>query len=320
MSSPLRSLFLLFATLLFTLPCLAAGGAEVAHLALEKKLSTKAIPESGEPVRLLMHNVEDYFVAGEQQRSRYSIRPKSAERREAVAEVIASAKPDIVGLIEVGGPLALADLRQRLETRGLDYPYWRVLPREGEDRALAILSRFPIVQDNSVANRKLYQQQKRNMLRGILDVTVKLPDGRLFRLLGVHLKSHVADNAAAADSLRRREADTLALHLRDIARKQKNMPLVVFGDWNDNPDADSLANLGKGGKDKAGLMRLEPADSQGEGWTLFHRKGQEPCTFDHIYVNSVMAKRLEEGAACGIVDIPQARRASGHRAVWCELR
>ncbi len=320
MDATLRTLVLLFATLLLTLPGQAAGDAEVSRLALEKKLPTMAIPASGEPVRLLMHNVEDYFVAGERQRSRYNIRPKSEERREAVAEVIASVRPDMVGIIEIGGPLALADLRQRLEKRGLDFPYWRVLPRMGEDRALAILSRFPIVQDNSVADQQLLQQQKRNMLRGILDVTVKLPDGRLFRLLGVHLKSHVADNAAAADSLRRREADTLAMHLRGIARKQKHMPLVVFGDWNDNPGEDSLENLGKEGKDKAGLVRLEPTDAQGEGWTLFHRKGQQPCTFDHIYINAVMEKRLEEGTDCGIVDIPAARRASGHRAVWCELR
>ncbi len=273
-------------------------------------------------VRFLMHNVEDYFVAGEQQRSRYTIHPKPDASREAVADVIADARPDIVGLIEIGGERALDDLRQRLAARGLHYHHSRVLPRRGEDRALALLSRYPIVQDASRADYPLYGEQRRHMLRGILDVTVKHPDGRSFRLVGVHLKSHVAKDEAAATSLRTREAETLALHVGDALKKQPNIPLLLFGDWNDNPTSPSLAALKalKGKAGKPALLRLTPADSRGEEWTLFYRGGKPTNIFDHIYVTPQLRKRMGKEPATGIVDIPHARRASAHRALWCELR
>ncbi len=279
-------------------------------------------PKDATPVRFLMHNVEDYFVAGEQQRSRYTIHPKPETSREAVADVIASAKPDIIGLIEIGGKQALDDLRQRLAARGLEYPHSRVLPRRGEERALALLSRYPITEDNSRADYPLYGQQRRNMLRGILDVTVKHADGRSFRILGVHLKSHVAKDEAAATSLRTREAETLSLHVGAALKEQPNARLLIFGDWNDNPEENSLASLhkikGKGGK--PALTRLSPADSRGERRTLFYRGGKPTCVYDQIYVNTPLLKRMGKEAASGIVDIPNARRGSAHRALWCELR
>ncbi len=115
-----------------------ALSAEVAHTApLQKQVDIAAIPKPGKPVRFLMHNVQNYFVEGEAYRSRYVLKPKPKESREAVADIIAGAKAEIVGLIEIGGPVALQDLRERLAERGLEYPYFRVLPRQGEDRALA---------------------------------------------------------------------------------------------------------------------------------------------------------------------------------------
>ncbi len=274
------------------------------------------------PVRFLMQNVEDYFVAGEQQRSRYTIHPKPEASREAVADVIADAEPDIVGIIEIGGEQALNDLRQRLAERGLDYPHSRVLPRRGEDRALALLSRYPIVQDNSRADYPLYGEQRRNMLRGILDTTIAHSDGRCFRIIGVHLKSRVAKNEEAATSLRTKEAETLALHVGNALKLQPNEPLLIFGDMNDDPEAPALAALKKL-RSKAGrpaLTRISPTDRRGESWTLFYRGGRPTCVFDQIYVNSPLRKRMGNNAPCGIVDIPHARRASAHRAVWCELR
>ncbi len=294
--------------------------AETACEALEPTIDTEAIPEAGEPVRFLMHNVANYFVAGEQQRARYVLRPKSLKAREAVAELIAHAKPEIAGLIEIGGPLALADLRERLAARGLHYPYYRVLTRQGDDRALAILSRHPIVQDNSRANVPLYGEQRRRMLRGILDVTVRLEDGRLFRIVGAHLKSRVATDAAAAAALRAKEAHTLARHIHAVMRRQPKMPIVVFGDWNDGPADASLGVLTQGIAANSALTRLKPQDSRGETWTLYYKGGHEYCTFDQLFVNKVLGKRMGRKSKSGIVDIPAATDASDHRALWCELR
>ncbi len=290
--------------------------------ALEPQVSDAGIPAAGKPVRFLMHNVANYFVAGERQRSRYILKPKSLKAREAVADTIAHARAEIVGLTEIGGPLALADLRQRLAERGMDYPYYRVLIRQGDDRALAVLSRHPIVQDHSRANMPLYGEQRRRMLRGILDVTVRLPDGRLFRIIGAHLKSRVSDDPAAATTLRTKEAHTLARHLHEAMHRQPNMPILVYGDWNDGPADASLGVLTQGISQDSALTRLKPADSRGEGWTLYYKTAHEYCTFDQLYVNKVLGKRMGRKGqkTSGIVDIPAAAEASDHRALWCELR
>ena len=302
-------------------PTLGAGtlSAEVAHTApLQKQVDIAAIPKPGKPVRFLMHNVQNYFVEGEAYRSRYVLKPKSKESRDAVVEVITSAQPAIVGLVEIGGPVALQDLRKRLADKGLEYPYFRVLARQGEDRALALLSVHPIVQDNSQENVKLHQQKRRKMLRGILDVTVRLDDGRLFRIVGAHLKSRVSENAGAANALRKQEAHTLAQHIQHIARTQKGMPLLVFGDWNDGPADAAPQILQQGLSADASLRRLTPEDSRGEEWTLYFKRGKEYCIYDQIFVNPTLRERMRGQG--GIIDIPAASKASDHRALWCDLR
>lgn len=293
--------------------------AAVAHTApLQKRVDIADLPGPGQPVRFLMHNVQNYFVVGETQRSPFLLKPKSQDARGAVAAVIAESKPQIVGLIEIGGPLALQDLRQRLAARGLEYPYYRVLPRPGEDRALAVLSMHPIVQDHSQAMVKLHRQKRRKMLRGILDVTIRPDDGRLFRIIGVHLKSRVAEDAAAAAALRKQEAYTLAQYIQHIVRTQKGMPLLVFGDWNDGPADAAPQIVQQGLSQDAALRRLTPEDSRGEEWTHYYKRGKEYSLYDQIFVNSTLRERMRGQG--GIIDIPAAARASDHRALWCDLR
>ena len=297
----------------------ATLSAEVAQTApLQKQVDIAAIPRPGKPVRFLMHNVQNYFVEGEAYRSRYVLKPKNEESREAVADIIAGAEAEIVGLIEIGGPVALQDLRKRLAERGVEYPYFRVLPRQGEDRALAILSVHPIVQDNSQENVKLHQQKRRKMLRGILDVTVQLEDKRLFRIIGAHLKSRVSDNAGAATALRKQEAYTLAQHIQHIVRTQKGMPLLVFGDWNDGPADAAPQILQQGLSADASLRRLSPEDSRGEEWTLYYKRGKEYCIYDQIFVNPTLRERMRGQG--GIIDSKGSDKASDHRALWCDLR
>lgn len=293
--------------------------APVACLAPESRVDAAAMPRTGEPVRFLMFNVQNYFVAGEQARSRYINKPKPEKSADAVAEVIASAAPDVVGLVEMGGPRALSDLRLRLQARGAEYPYYRVLIRNGEDRALAVLSKLPIAEDGSRADYPLLGQQRRRMLRGILDVTVAHPDGRCFRVLGVHLKSRVAQDTAAADALRAREARTVSMYLQQTMRQNPKLPVLVYGDWNDGPADLSLGILTQGVSADAALSRLSPRDSAGEEWTLYFKAGNEYSVFDQIYVNKALRGRLKD-CKNGIVDMPASRSASDHRAVWCELR
>lgn len=297
-----------------------AAQAQMAHEALEPEISCEAMPEAGEPVRFVMQNVQNYFVAGEQQRSRYVLTPKSAAARESVAEGLARVKPDIIGLVEIGGPVSLQDLRARLEQRGLSYPYYRVLVRPGEDRALGLLSRYPIVADASAAQMPLFGTGRRMMLRGVLDVTVRTEDGRLFRFMGAHLKSRVADDPAAAAALREKEAHTLAAYLQSEMRRSRRMPVLVFGDWNDTPDDPSVRLMVQGLSKDAALKRLEPRDARGEEWTHYYGRAKSYLVFDHLFVNAVLYRRMgARKLSCGIAE-PVSPKGSDHRALWCELR
>lgn len=266
-----------------------------------------------------MYNLQNYFVPEDRRRSTWRITYKRNDRREAAAEVIASAKPDIVGLVEIGGRQALSDLAERLEKRGLHYPVRIVVERGGEDRALGLLSRIPLERNASRAEYPLYGDHRRHMLRGILDVSLRTADGRPFRLVGVHLKSHVAENPAAAESLRRREGETLARYLLGIVRRSPGVPLLVYGDFNDSAASPAVQSVSRGLASDAALTRLRPADRTGAGWTLYYREKDTYNTFDHLFVNKVLKERIDT-TATGVVDLPAARKASDHRAIWCELR
>ena len=275
----------------------------------------------GKPVRLLTYNVKNYFVAGEPQRSRYVLRPKPENARECVVEVIASAAPQVVGLVEIGGVQALADLQARLARRGVELPHAFVLERMGEDRALGILSRWPLVENHSQRDYGLFGNHRRKLLRGILDVTLRTDDGRHFRVMGAHLKSRVAENAEAAAALREQEAQTVYDYARRQQQQQPEMPLVIFGDWNDTPADPAVRVMVQGAKKEAStLSRLSPRDSRGEEWTHYFRSGKQYYVFDQLFVNGVLRARIQPRKGCGVVDIPAAECASDHRALWVDLR
>lgn len=278
------------------------------------------VPAPGEPVRFLMFNVQNYFVPEDARRSTYRINYKSREKKEAVADLIASRKPDVVGLIEMGGTEALNDLAVRLEKRGLSYQERFVLERPGEERALAVLSRLPLARNDSKANYPLYGERNRCMLRGILDVTVKAEDGRLFRIVGVHLKSKVSDDQAAADSLRRREADTLARYLHQAQRERPGLPMLVFGDFNDTPSSPAVQTVARGVNGKSAMTRLSPEDGSGTGWTLYYRNEDTYSAFDHIFINKTLSSRVKGRPLSGVVETEPKNSPSDHRALWCELK
>ncbi len=277
------------------------------------------VPRPGRTARFLMYNVQNYFVPEDPRRSTWHMTYKRNDKREAVADVIASVKPDIVGLVEIGGRKALDDLAERLEKRGLHYPVRVVVERGGEDRALGLLSRIPLERNDSRAEYPLYGDHRRTMLRGILDVTLRTEDGRPFRIVGVHLKSHVGDDPAAAESLRRREGETLARYLLTIQRRSPGLPLLVFGDMNDSASSPAVQSFSRGLASDSALTRLRPADRTGAGWTLYYRAEDSYITFDHIFVNGTLKERID-ATATGVVDLPEGRKASDHRAIWCELR
>ncbi len=282
------------------------------------------IPAAGEPVRMMTMNACNYFVSDEVKRSNFTVKPKPDEAREALAELVALSQAEILGLAEMGGEKAVEDLQIRLKKRGIDLPYRVLVMRKGEERGLALLSKYPIVANNSVENMPIndpHAKRTTMMLRGILDATVKVPDGRMFRLLGVHLKSRVRRSSNAdTEEVRRKEAYALRDYLNGIMNSQVGMPLLLYGDFNDGPGNSSVKIIGGAHGSPQYMTRLKPKDSRGESWTFYYDDDDIYYVFDLIMVNDVLKKRLGRKSQRVILDSPQAEKAGDHRGIWLELK
>ena len=270
------------------------------------------------PVRFLHMNVKNYFVEEEQLRSPHEIFIKKVESREAVAASIASVHPHVVALCEIGGPAALRDLKERLKKRGCDYPYEIIVARTGEPRALGLLSMYP-VSNLSQAHVKLPGEKlNEDMLRGILDGIVQTPDGRKFRFLEVHLKSRY-NEVVEPISLRKREAMAVRNYLDRMMRENPGMPIAIAGDFNDGTYEAAVYIVRGSTKSPYAMQVLKPKDSRGESWTILHDEADCYFAYDHILVNKTLKSRLGRNISQGIVDIPEAARASDHRAIWVDV-
>lgn len=286
-----------------------AGGAEV------REVAPVAMPATGNTVRFVSYNVCNYFISDVSKRTGGKTTIKQDASRDAVADTVRLASPDIVGLCEVGGKDALKDLQGRLKKRGCHLPYSLILERAGEDRCLAILSKYPLGGNRSQSDIPL-RHEKRKMLRGILDVSINIPDGRKFRFVGIHLKSK-KDMDGTAENTRRLEAHALREYL---VAHDDGLPLIVFGDFNDSPNSPTLQIVMGARKTSDGLRRLVPRDSRKETWTIRYSEGDAYFSYDHLLINNRMQKRMGRGAKCGIIDNVEFLRASDHRALWLELK
>lgn len=279
------------------------------------------IPEKGDPVRIMTMNAGNYFVPEDPRRSNFQVKYKPIEAREALAELVRQSGAEIVGLCEMGGEAAVRDLQMRLKRKGIQLPHKVLVMRDGEDRGLALLSKYPIAANHSVTDMPVPGEAKRRktMLRGILDATVNMPDGRLFRLIGIHLKSRLSRDGSAEET-RRREAYALRDYLNGVMASQDGMPLLLYGDFNDGPADSSVQVIQGPTKTESRLNRLKPRDSRGETWTIYYEDGDTYHSFDHIFINNILKKRLGRKPPMGVLDSPPSREASDHRGVWIELK
>jgi len=160
-----------------------------------------------EPFTVLSYNVENWLPIDRIVGGKPATSGKPESQKTAAVAIIAAHRPAIVGVIEIGDRTQLDDLRSRLKTAGLDYPY--VEWHEGLDpaRHVALLSRFPIVARDSQDHVTFeINGQPNGIQRGILDITVEPQPGYRVRLLGLHLKSRRLTPAVDETALRAKES------------------------------------------------------------------------------------------------------------------
>lgn len=289
----------------------------------EKKNPTApaAAPTAGDDqvVRFLSYNLKNYLTMNRYIGGKSVSSSKPEKEIEALISVIAGAKPDVLGICEIGSPEDLKDLQTRLKKAGVDLPHAHHLLGYDSVRTLAILSKHPVIatgkpeKDDYTVNKRPFR-----MSRGILDATLQLP-GKKVRFLGVHLKSKRPIPGSDQELMRRAESSLLRAHINRIIGESPDTYLIVFGDFNDTKRTPALRTAMGRLNSKTGLIVLHPADSRGDFWT--HHWGREDIysRFDYVMVSKNLVPHIDKDGM-KILDPENWEDASDHRAVLVPIK
>lgn len=209
-------------------------------------------------------------------------------------KVLRELSPDLVALQEVdqftkrsGNVDVVGGFGKAL---GMTSHFAAALPYMGGSYGSAALSKLPVISDESV-----HMPVKDGEPRVAVIRLVQLPDGGKLAFVGVHLDS--GDNDAA----RRENARTLLERLKNIKE-----PVVVTGDFNDQPDTATLAMFAE-----AGFRRCVP---QGDARSF---PANDPkIIIDHVFIRDGDQQSIQD-VGTKVVNVDHA---SDHRPLLAKLR
>ena len=288
-------------------------------------------PESENPVpstpesergnlRFITYNVENWLTMDRYiDNQQVMNRSKPDSEKNAVIKIIASNNPDVIGVCEVGEPKDLAEIQKLLKDTGLDLPYSQYTGGADPERHLGLLSRFPIVSTAKPAETE-YQLNGRTLgiKRGILDVTIPVGN-KIYRFVGVHLKSKLEVEGADQENMRIHEAHLLRKHLDSVLQSTPNVRLIIYGDFNDTYPSKALRAVTYSPEGMQRIIPIYLKDSRGEAWTQ-HWKGQDIYTrIDYVMVSNNIKPEVVFRES-RIIDDPLCEDGSDHRPLLAVFR
>jgi endonuclease/exonuclease/phosphatase family metal-dependent hydrolase len=191
----------------------------------------------------------------------YNILVGGTRRVDQITQIIKSANPDIVGLIEATNSRVVEELAERL---GMQYRM-SAYPRHTQDWQVALLSRLPIV-------RTHIHECPDVLTKPLLEVCVEDCDGRELTVFVTHLAAAFYQGRGG-EGIRRGEVREI---LRIMASKQ-GTPHLLIGDFNALAPGDCL---------KASVLLRYLVE-------LDRRHKQDPkATLGHPYLNFVVPEPL----------------------------
>lgn len=286
-------------------------------------LSILASPLRAEddPVLFAAYNLKNYLkmerrVKGEVVENA----PKPESEIDAVVAIIAQIRPHLLGLVEIGNEGDLMDLQTRLKAAGVDLPHRALAISFDDDRRVALLSQFPIIETNHQIDLTYLMNAKRmTFKRGVLDATVKIRPDYDLRLLGTHLKSKREVEDGDQSLMRRNEAHLLRRHAEDILNKAPETNLLLFGDYNDTRNEAPIdAIQGSFGTDTY-LKDIPIKDAQGEKWTYYWSFADQYSRFDYLFASKALLPEVIVKQSY-IASHPDWFKASDHRPVVLAIR
>ncbi|MES2570897.1 MAG: endonuclease/exonuclease/phosphatase family protein, partial [Verrucomicrobiota bacterium] len=241
---------------------------------------------------ICQYNLDNYVGEDQAAAPPQRAKPKSEAEITALIRIIKEISPDILGVCEMGSRERFADFVLRLKNEGLAYVDSEYVSGPDPDRHLALLSRFPIVSRQSLADVPFnLGGRPEKVRRGFLDVTIQVNAGYQLRMVGVHLKSKLP---ALEDEalIRRHEAHLLRTHLDKVLDANPEVNLICYGDFNDLKNTPGFREIA-GVRGSPGYMSdLWAADSVGDRWTHFWRAADLYSRIDYILVNRAVAQEV----------------------------
>src|SRR5687767_7064802 len=148
-----------------------------ASVAVPAKITPAAAPSADEPIpfRFVAYNLQNWLT--QERATDQGVVPASKPEpsKRAAIGLLASVRPDVLGVCEIGDRNDLADVQRRLKAAGIDLPHAHFTGGVDSTRRLGLLSKFPIVA-TEVPGDLSYRLGGRGfgMQRGILDATVEI--------------------------------------------------------------------------------------------------------------------------------------------------
>ncbi|PWU07661.1 MAG: hypothetical protein C5B47_05800 [Verrucomicrobia bacterium] len=255
--------------------------------------------------RIVTYNLKNYTT-----QESGPLGAKSPISLSAIETILGKLEPDVLAVCEMGSRADLSYLQRKLKKAGRDLRYTVWVDGPDSLRHLALLSRFPVERDNS-RNSVTTRLPGHLVKRGILDVTLRLEKDYALRLIGSHLKSQKPGNIDPKE-IRNAEAQSLALHIREILKSEPETNLLVFGDFNDRPSSTTLKTLLEA-HPTSPLYDLAPADPQGLRWTYHFAKDDVYSRYDYLLAGVELIPEIVE---VGIAHYPSWNSASDHRPLY----
>lgn len=232
-----------------------------------------------------LENYIDHFNPG---------RPiKSVEARAKAQQIIASVKPDILAVQEIGLESALADLLEGLRRNGLDYRYWVRAGGWDTNIFIAVLSRYPIVSKTLHTNETYLLHNRRFQLsRGFIEVTIAVTEDYKFTLFNAHLKSRREVAWADQAAMRLEEAKLLRQKIVQLLEQDPQANIAVVGDFNDTKDSKPVQTIV--GQGRFRLIDTRPAERNGDrGYRAHQSESPRTITWTHYYAPADIYQRID---------------------------
>jgi len=260
------------------------------------------------PVRFVAYNVRNYLTM---RRGKHDA-PKPQHEIEDLIKNILRAKPDILGICEIGDINDLRDLQMRLKNKGCDLPYSHLATATDPYRHLAILSKSPIIIHRPPQRTYRIKNERFQIRRGILDVSINTDIGEL-RFLGAHLKSKRSIKGYDQALIRRNEAMLLRRHAATLL-KNPNIKLLVYGDMNDTKRSAAIRTIQGPHQGRQALKPIDLRATNGTKWTQYWAAEDIYSRFDFVFTSPSLLPHIDTTHS-SILEVPRTNRASDHRAL-----